>query len=78
MGYINSFDELKKLLAPEIAELKAALEAKNKAPSAMSPAMMHYLDLQYKLSEKLKRRGIRGAELDIALKAIMEIVTGQA
>ena len=74
MGYISSFDELIKALAPEIAELKVALAEKNKAPSAMSPQMMHYLDLQFKLSQTLKRRGIRGQELDIALKSIMDIV----
>jgi len=69
------FEDLKNALAPEITELRAALAAKNRADAAgAASAMQKYLGLQFQLDQKLRKRGIKGAELDVAMKALMEIV----
>ena len=75
-----NFEDLKTALAPDIAELKAALADKKRADtgaspaSGMSTATQKYLGLQIQLDQKLRKRGLKGAELDVALKAIMDIV----
>ena len=70
-----NFEDLKKALAPEITELRAALATKNGADAASAAsAMQQYLGLQFQLDQKLRKRGIKGAELDVAMKALMEIV----
>ena len=65
-----TFEQLVTELAPEIAGLKAAFAAKGNSGADMQK----YLGLQFQLDQTLRKRGIKGAELDIALKAIMEIV----
>jgi len=65
-----TFEELLATLSPEIIELKTAFAAKG----ASGADLQKYLGLQFQLDQKLRKRGIKGAELDIALKAIMEIV----
>ena len=73
------FEDLKNALAPEITELKNALAAKNReSASGLSVATQKYLGLQFQLDQKLRKRGIKGAELDVAMKAIMEIVLRSA
>ena len=79
---MNDFEDLKKALSPEIEELKTALADKKRAdaagaPAGLSPATQKYLGLQFKLDQTLRKRGLRGPELDVAMKAIMEVINNQ-
>ena len=68
-----TFEDLKAAMATEIAQLRAAYNAKQKAGGDMA-LMKEYLGLQFQLDQKLRKRGLRGAELDIAMKALIEVV----
>lgn len=65
-----TFDELVAAMSADIDTLKTAFKAKGNSPADMQK----YLGLQFQLDQKLRARGIKGPELDIALKAIMDLV----